>query len=210
MPEALTHLVPTPLHAGGVGLIVGTAPRLGLRLGLLLDLSRLPVLAALPDRTRRSSDRRSDGRALPGITGNSAANSASGRPAGRPMYCPAPLGRRCSSTRLRLCRVYPRLPFGPLMTPELILLELLLALPILRVGKDLGRHLTGDQTERQYNVYYHIPSMQHVSSSVLVHAAITFHPCLVHGGFPGCRQRASGTTCANSARIVVSSLFSIW
>ena len=96
------------------------------------------------------------------------------------------------------------------MTSELILLELLLALPILRVGKDLGQIPAANQTDRQYNVYYHTSSIQHVSSSVIVHANTTFHSCLVHGGLPGCRQRASGTTCANSARIVVSSLFSIW
>jgi hypothetical protein len=207
--QHLAHLVSTPLQAGSVGPIVVAAPCLGFSLGLLLGLGRLPVLAALPDHARRCSDPRSDGGALPGITANGAANSADGRPAGRPAYCPAPLGRRCSSTLLGLGWIYPRLPFGPLMTSELILLELLLALPILRVGKDLGRHLTGDQTERQYNVHDYTSSMQHVSSSVIVHAHTTFHPCLVHGGLPGCRHRLSGTACATSARIAISSLFSI-
>jgi hypothetical protein len=42
---------------------------------------------------------------------------------------------------------------------ELILLKLLLALPLLRVGKDLRRHLTGDQAESQSHIDRDTPSM---------------------------------------------------
>jgi len=46
------------------------------------------------------------------------------------------------------------------MARELILLELLLALPLLGVGKNLCRHLTGNQAKRQCNVYRdHTPSL---------------------------------------------------
>ena len=198
------------MHAAGVGPIVVAEPRLGLSLGLLLGLGCLPVLAALPDHARRCSDPRSDGRALPGITANGAANGADGGPAGGAAYCPPSLGQRGVGTLPGLGRAYPHLPFRPLITLELALLELMLALPLLRVGKDLGRHLTGDQADSQYNVHYHTSSMQHVSSSVIVHADTICHPCLVHAGFPGCRQRVSGIACATSARIAVSNLFSIW
>jgi hypothetical protein len=121
--QHLAHLVSTPLHAGGVGPIVVTEPRLGLSLSLLLGLGRLPVLAALPDQARRFSDPRSNGRALPSITANGPTNSAAGRAAGRAAYCPSPLGWRRVGTLLGLGGVYPRLPFRPLMTPKLILLE---------------------------------------------------------------------------------------
>jgi len=39
------------------------------------------------------------------------------------------------------------------MARVLILLELLLALPLLGIGKDLSRHLTGNQAERQGHVH---------------------------------------------------------
>ena len=71
-----------------------------------------------------------------------------------------PLGWWCVGALLGLGWIYARLPFRPLMTPKLILLELLLALAPLGVGKDLRRHLTGDQAERQCNVYRdHTPSL---------------------------------------------------
>src|SRR5215510_6086634 len=61
--EALAHLVSTPFHAGGLGPIVGAAPRLGLRLGL----GCLLVLAALPRQARRRPDSGPDGGSLPSI-----------------------------------------------------------------------------------------------------------------------------------------------
>jgi hypothetical protein len=109
-----------------------------LSLSLLLGLGRLLIPAGLPSYAHRSPHRGPYGCSLPGIAANGPPNSPNGRATARAAYCPAPLGRRCRSTRLRLCRIYPRLPFRPLMTPKLILLELLLALPLLRVGKDLG------------------------------------------------------------------------
>jgi hypothetical protein len=46
------------------------------------------------------------------------------------------------------------------MARELILLELLLALPPLWIGKNLRRRLTGNQAKRQCNVYYdYTPSL---------------------------------------------------
>jgi len=136
--EALAHLVSTPFHAGGVGSIVVAAPRLGLSLGLLLGLGRLLIPAGLPSYAHRSPHRGPYGRSLPGIAANGPPNSPNGRATARAAYRPAPLGGRRVGTLLGLGRVCPRLPFRPLMTSELILLELLLALPLLRVGKDLG------------------------------------------------------------------------
>ena len=78
--EALAHLVSTPFHAGGIGPIVGAAPRLGLSLGLLLGLGCLLVLAALPRQARRRPDSGPDGGSLPSIAADSATDGAEGRP----------------------------------------------------------------------------------------------------------------------------------
>ena len=65
------------------------------------------------------------------------------------------------------------------MARVLILLELLLALPLFGIGKDLRRHLTGDQAESQCNGYRdNTPAMQHISSSIIVvYVGETFLPC---------------------------------
>jgi hypothetical protein len=147
--EALAHLVPTPCHAAGVSPIIGAGCRLGLLLGLLIP-------AGLPSYTRGSPHRGPDGCALPGIAANGPANSPDGRAAARTAYRPASLGWR----RRRLRRVYARLSFRPLMTSVLILLELLLTLPLLGVGKDLRACLTGNQAESQCHVHRdHTPSL---------------------------------------------------
>jgi hypothetical protein len=136
-------------------------------LGLLLGLGRLLVPAGLPYQARPGSHPGPDGRPLPRITADGTTNSAEGGATGRPAYCTALLGRRCGSTRLWLRRIDARLSFGPLMTPELILLELLLTLPFLWIGKDLRRHLTGDQAQGQGHVHYNTPALQHISSSIM-------------------------------------------
>jgi hypothetical protein len=92
----------------------------------------LLIPAGLPSYARGSPYRGPDGCALPGITANSPANSPDGCATARTAYCPALLGWRC-----RLRRTCARLAFGPLMARILILLELLLTLPLLGVGKDL-------------------------------------------------------------------------
>ena len=94
-------------------------------------------------------------------------DSAEGGATGRPAHCTALLGRRCGSTRLWLHRIDARLSFCPLIAPELILLELLLTLPFLWIGKDLRRHLTGDQAQSQGHVHYNTPVLQHISSSIM-------------------------------------------
>src|SRR5262249_31746407 len=109
----------------------------------------------------------SDGCSLPGIATNGSANSPNGGAAAGAAYRPALLGW-CS----RLRRVHARLPLRPLMASTLVLLELLLTLPLLRVGKDLCRRLTDAQADNQYHAHrHHTASIPHVSSSVIVHVA---------------------------------------
>src|SRR5574341_1967746 len=116
------HLIPPPLQAHGVGLVVLAAGRLGLGLGLLLSLGRLLLLLPFLHGTPRGADAGPNGCALPSISRNGAPDRPKGRTLGRPAGRPALLGRWRGGALLWLRRVNARLALGPLVALELILL----------------------------------------------------------------------------------------
>src|SRR5215467_11933595 len=128
----LLRLIATSAHARGVGVVVSLEALLLGGLSLLGGVRRLLIRLPLPDRPRRHSDSSANGRALPGIATDGSADRADRGTPGTAADRSARLRwRRRHLGRLR--RVHSSLALRPVVALELIFLELVLALPLLRI-----------------------------------------------------------------------------
>src|SRR5499426_4101551 len=159
-------------------------------------LSRLPVGPVLTHQSGRCSHPGADCRALAGIATDGAADGAERGASGTTPERSALL-RRWRRGLHRLRRIDPGLALRPVVALELVLLELVLALPLLRIHEHLGTHGAGEHQQCQrraddrHSRRHRSPPSEHRQRAD-------------HG------QRASGTSFASSALITASSLLSIW
>ena len=109
-----------------------------LALRLLLRRRRLLVLLALPHQAGSRPHTCADRSTLAGVTSDGASDRPQRGTSRRPTDGAPLLWRRGGRRRLGLRGVNARLLLRPLMALELVVFELVLALPALRVDKDLS------------------------------------------------------------------------
>src|SRR5262249_37574241 len=130
-----------PAHARGIRLVIVSQALLLLGHGLLVRRCVGFVRAALANAACRCADAGSDRRTLAGVASNCAADGANRRAASATADGASGLARRCRVWRCSHLSgwIDAGLLLGPVVTRKLVLLELLLALALLRVDEHFGR-----------------------------------------------------------------------